>query len=258
VFGAFIEMKITKNHVSNLIVRIRDSEIKVSILVLFFFGLLILCLDWKFGINFSDIQVEAHGLIMDVFVFGILILWINKIRDRHNLRLRYHEKIDDFRDWKSDEAKYRILGTIKRLARLGEKIFDVNRAYLWGIHLENISFEDSNFNCTNLTEAYISNCSFKRVDFTGASLAKANIVRCLFYDCKLDRANFFDVILHEIDFLGSDLTHFDQSNNLDKARKIYNPKNLDDNLFALIKDKRPDLLEKPIGGYVRFLTDDKD
>lgn len=250
-------MKLIKNHIGNLVKKIRDSEIAVSLLVFFLIGLLIVYFDWKFGIKFSDIQVEAHGLIMDVFVFGILILWINMIRDRHSLRIRYHEEIDDFRDWKSNEAKYRILGIIKRLARLGEKRIDVNRAYLPGIHLENYSFEDSNFNCTNLTEAYISNCSFNRVDFTGASLAKATIVRSAFYDCKLDTANFVDVILHEIDFLGSDLIHFDQSNNLDKARKIYNPKNLDDSLLALIKDKRPDLLEKP-GVYVRFLADDRE
>lgn len=193
---------------------------------------------------------------MDIFVFGILILWINKIRDRKILKLRYHEEIDDFRDWKSNEAKYKILANIKRLSRLNEKKIDVNRAYLAGIYLQNLSFENSNFNCTNLTEAFISDCSFKRVDFTGASFAKASIVRSVFYKCKIDRANYFDTILHEVDFSGSDLTHFDQSNNLDKARKIYNPKNLDDNLMALIRNKRPDLLEKP-NGYVRFLSDGK-
>ncbi len=245
------------DYTRSLVIRIRDSEIAISISIFVIILLILIWLDNKSTIGFNDILIQAHGLPMNIFVFGILILWFNKLRDRYNLKLRYHDEIDDFRDWKSNEAKYRILANIKRLSRVGEKRIDVNRAYLPGIYLENYSFEDSNFNCTNLTEAYISNCSFKRVDFTGASLAKATIVRSKFYDCKLDRANFFDVILHEIDFLGSDLTHFDQSNNLDKARKIYNPKNLDDNLLALIKDKRPDLLEKP-GFYVRFLADDRE
>jgi hypothetical protein len=239
-----MEMKIA-NPLRSLFIRIRDSEIAVSCLVFVFIGSLLVWLNYKFGISFSDIQVEAHGLLMDVVVFGILILWINKVRDWHNLRLRYHEESDDFRDWKSDEAKYRILGSIKRLVRLGERRIDVNRAYLSGIHLENFSFEDANFNCTDLSEAYISGCSFKRVDFTGASFAKATIRCSSFYGCKLDSTNFFDVILYDVDFAGSDLAHFDQSNNLDKARVIYNPKNLDESLWSLIRDKRPDLLEKP-------------
>jgi hypothetical protein len=236
--------------------RIRDSEICVPIFLFVIIVLILIWLDTKYPIKFNDILIQAHSLPMDILVFAILIIWINKRRDRHNLKLLYHAQIEDVRDWKSNEAKYRIMANIKRLSRLGEKRVDVNRAYLPGIHLENYSFEDSNFNCTNLTEAYISNCSFKRVDFTGASLAKANIVHSAFYDCKIDRANFFDAILHEIDFLGSDLVHLDQSNNLDKARKIYNPKNLDDNLLALIKDKHPDLLEKP-SCYVRSLADDR-
>lgn len=225
--------------------KICESEITVSLLFFILIGLLIIFLDYEYGFQLSNIQIQAHALLMNILVFGILILWINKIRDRHNLRIRYHEEIDDFRDWKADEAKFRILGSIKRLVKLGEKIIDVNRAYLSGVWLENYSFEDSNFNCTNLSDAHISGCTFKRVDFTGASFANANIVRSSFHECKLDRANFVGVVLFEIDFAGSDLIHFDQLNNLDTAHVIYNPMNLDETLLNLIKEKRPDLLKKP-------------
>ncbi len=225
--------------------KILESEITVPILFFTLIGLLLIFLDYKYGFQLSNIQIQAHTLLMNILVFGILILWINKMRDRHNLRLRYHEEIDDFRDWKADEAKFRILGSIKRLVKLGEKKIDVNRAYLSEAWLENYFFEDSNFNCTNLSDAYISGCTFKRVDFTGASFANANIVRSSFHECKLDKANFVGVVLFEVDFAGSDLIHFDQSNNLDKAHVIYNPMNLDETLLNLIKEKRPDLLKKP-------------
>ncbi len=225
--------------------KICESEITVTLLLFALLGLLLIFLDYNYGFQLSILQVQAHVVLMNILVFGILILWINKIRDRHNLRLRYHEEIDDFRDWKADEAKFRIFGSIKRLVKLGEKKIDVNRAYLSGVWLENYSFEDSNFNCTNLSDAHISGCTFKRVDFTGASFANTSIVRSSFHECKLDRANFVGVILFEIDFAGSDLIHFDQSNNLDKAHVIYNPMNLDETLLNLIKEKRPILLKKP-------------
>ncbi len=231
--------------------KILESEITVSLLLFTLLGLLLLFLDYKYGFQWRNIQIQAHTLLMNILVFGIFVIWVNKIRDRHNLKLRYHEEIENFRDWKADEAKYRILGSIKRLLKLGEKKIDVNSAYLSGVRLENYSFEDSNFFCTNLSDAFISGCTFKRVDFTGASFTNANIVRSSFHKCKLDRANFFGVVLFEIDFAGSDLIHFDQSNNLDKAHVIYNPMNLNEILLNLIKEKRPDLLKKP-GAMVKI------
>ena len=83
------------------------------------------------------------------------------------------------------------------------------------------------------------------MDFTGASLARATIVRSSFVDCRIDRANYFDVILLNVDFKGSDLSHFDKSNNLHSARVIHGSKNLNDQLLKIIQTKKPELLEKP-------------
>ena len=166
----------------------------------------------------------------------------NKKRD---LIRHYHEEIEDFRDWKSEEATYRILGNIKRLHRLGETTFDLNRCNLSGIHLRGLTLKSSNLNCINLSNSHISDCEFENVDFTGASLAKATIVRSSFIGCKIDRANYFDAILLNVDFRDSDLSHFDESNNLHKARVIHGSKNIDDQLLQVIHTKNPELLEKP-------------
>jgi len=175
------------------------------------------------------------------FTFQIVI----ETKRKPNLIRHYHEVIEDFRDWKSEEATYRILANVKRLSRLGETAFDLNRCNLSGIHLKGLTMKNSDLNCIDLSNSYISDCLFENVNFKGAKLSKATIVRSSFINCKIDRANYFDAILLNVDFKGSDLSHFDVSNNLHKARVIHGSKNLNDQLLKIIQTKKPELLEKP-------------
>jgi len=189
----------------------------------------------NYFVIFACLALVAH--------FGFhIFMESNKKRD---LILHYHEEIEDFRDWKSEEATYRILGNVKRLSSLGETTFDLNRCNLSGIHLKGLTMKNSDLNCIDLSNSHISDCKFVNVDFTGASLAQATIVRSSFVDSKIDRANYFDVILLNVDFKGSDLSHFDESNNLHKARVLHGSKNLNDQLLQIIQTKNPELLEKP-------------
>ena len=233
----------------------KSSELAISFLVAGVAVALVAWLDYRYGISWSDVQVEAHGLLMDIFVFGILILAFNKARETRNLTRHYHEEIEDFRDWKSDEAKYRILGNIKRLDRLGERHFDLNRCYLDGAWLEGLDLNDSELNCINLSNAYISNCCFKNVNFKGAQFSKATIRCSSFINCQMDAANYFDAVLYKVDFAGSDLRHFDESNNLHKVRSIYKPRNLNSELLDTIQTQQPKLLETPTFRTMNRWTD---
>jgi hypothetical protein len=77
-----------------------------------------------------------------------------------NLISNYHEEIDDFRHWKSEESTYRILGDIKRLSKLGETKFDLNSCPLSGIHLKGLHMKNSDLNCVDLSNSYIAECVF--------------------------------------------------------------------------------------------------
>ena len=233
----------------------KSSELAISLLVAAIAIVFVAWLDYRYGINWSDVQVEAHGLLMDIIVFGILILAFNKAREIRNLKRHYHEEIEDFRDWKSDEAKYRILGNVKRLTRLGEKHFDLNRCYLKNGWLENLELDESDLNCVNLSDAYISNCRFKNVNFRGAKFDRATIRCSSFIECKIDSANYFDAILYQVDFSGSDLSCFDESNNLHMARSIYEPENLNPTLLDKIQKQKPELFEKPTFNTMNRWTD---
>jgi len=233
------------NKINKLYTWIISSELTVFVSLLIFSCLIIVSLDWFNKINVDDVQVEAHGFLMDIIVFGVLLSIFRKFRDKSDRIKRYKEEIEDFRDWKSDESKYRILGNVKRLSSLGVKNFDLNRCYLKGVILENLVFKDSDLNCVDLANADISNCSFENVDFRGAQFCKANIRRSSFTSCQINSANFYDVVLYEVDFNKSDLLDFNVSNNLHRARVLYKPMNMNESLYQQIKEKKPDLLEKP-------------
>ena len=120
-------------------------------------------------------------VVVSIFlVIGLIFQFIIEAKRKPNLISNYHEEINDFRDWKSEEAAYRILGDIKRLSRLGETTFDLNRCNLSGIHLKGLKMKNSNLNCIDLSNSHISDCSFENVNFSGANLAKATIVSSSF------------------------------------------------------------------------------
>ncbi len=63
----------------------------------------------------ENVFVKAHGMLFDILVIGILILFLSKLAEKRIANQRYLDEIDDFRDWESDEAAHRIAGNIRRL-----------------------------------------------------------------------------------------------------------------------------------------------
>jgi hypothetical protein len=122
--------------------RILSSKIGLFVL------LAILCLIIMIGSDFMDnefsyhdILVEFHGLVFDLFIFGIILTIYESLKSKkeklelkENKRLvlieRYKEEINDFRFWKSEEAFYRIRGLVKRLVDLGEEKINLSHCYL--------------------------------------------------------------------------------------------------------------------------------
>lgn len=62
----------------------------------------------------ENILVEAHGMLLDIFVIGVIILMLNQMGEKQRTIQRYQDEIDDFRKWESEEAAHRIAGNIKK------------------------------------------------------------------------------------------------------------------------------------------------
>jgi hypothetical protein len=98
---------------------------------------------YGYGGNFlENILVEAHGMLLDILVIGIFILWLNRSGEKLLEVRRYLEEIDDFRGWDSDEAGYRIAGNVKRLNRNG-----ITNVQLEECHLVKVNLSSTNLRC---------------------------------------------------------------------------------------------------------------
>ena len=260
-----------------------EKPILTSAIVLAVVTVLVTGLSLKFYINDFDsfwpqLLIEAHGMIFDIAVIGILLFWLNKNGETRQRIKTYKDEIDDFRLWESEEAAFRTVGNLKRLNR--NQIYEINlvNCYLIKTNLNyvnlkgsnlnsaNISnsslietnlentrlnqtnLENSNLNQANLNSSYASGANFKdafliKTQLEGAFLIKANFRNAFLMEANLQNsylmgANFENASLYKADLRGAKGLTIDQ---LAKAKTLYLAK-FDDEIFDQIKITIPELI----------------
>src|SRR5690606_40722404 len=107
-----------------------------------------------------QVLAEAHGMIFDIAVIGILIFWLNKNGETRQRIRTYKDEIDDFRLWESEEAAFRTVGNIKRLNR--HKIYEINlvNCYLTRTNLNYVNLSGSNLNSSHVSQPTLIDSNF--------------------------------------------------------------------------------------------------
>jgi BTB/POZ domain-containing protein KCTD9 len=240
-----------------------ENPILTASLVLLLLAILVFGLSLNYYINefesfWTQILAEAHGMLFDIAVIGILLFWLNRNGETRQRIRTYKDEIDDFRLWESDEAAFRTVGNIKRLNR--HNIFEINlvkchlartnlnyvnltgsnmnsanfsNSTLIETNLENTrlnqtNFENSNLNQANLNGAYASGANFKdafliKSQFENAFLIKANLCNAYLMEanmkgCYLMGADFENASLYKADLRGAKGLTIEQ---LAKAKTLY-------------------------------------
>lgn len=190
--------------------------------VIFFFIALILStflvgfIDFRLG-NFKDenflanVLVEAHGMLMDIFLLGLILSIYDTIREDKQKIERYQEEIDDFRGWLEAEAMHRILGNMKRLNRLGVSKIDLYACNLQGAYYAGANLEEARmwhivinhaiFWYANLKKASLFKSQLKGTDLKGANLTSAFLVEANFEGAKLEGVTLDNAIVSEVDWI---------------------------------------------------------
>jgi hypothetical protein len=251
------------------------------VLVLVTFVVLSLSLPYylrDFDTFIQQILAEAHGMIFDIAVIGILIFWLNQNGEIRQRIRTYKDEIDDFRLWESEEAAFRTVGNIKRLNR--HKIHEINlvnchlprtnlnyvnlagsnlnssnisqstliEANLENARLNQTNFENSNLNQAILKGAYASGAIFKdafliKAQFEGAFLIKANfnnafLMEANLQNCYVMGADFENASLYKADLRGAKGLSVEQ---LSKVKTLYLAK-FDDEILEQLKTSLPELV----------------
>src|SRR5690349_7591728 len=270
--------------ISEVFNSIIEKPLLTSTLVLVFVTVLVVGLSLKYHITEFDsfvgqVLAEAHGMIFDIAVIGILIFWLNQNGEIRQRIRTYKDEIDDFRLWESEEAAFRTVGNIKRLNR--HKIHELNlvncylprtnlnyanlagsnlnssnvsqssliEANLENARLNQTNFENSNLNQAILRGAYASGANFKdafliKTQFENAFLIKANFNNAFLMEanlqgCYLMGADFENASLYKADLRGAKGLTIEQ---LSKVKTLYLAK-FDDEILSQIKTSLPELVD---------------
>jgi BTB/POZ domain-containing protein KCTD9 len=260
-----------------------EKPLLTSTIVLVIVAILVICLSLPYYIRDFDtfiqqVLAEAHGMIFDIAVIGILLFWLNQNGDIRQRIRTYKDEIDDFRLWESEEAAFRTVGNIKRLNR--HKIHEINlvncylprtnlnyvnlagsnlnsanvcqssliEANLENARLNQTNFENSNLNQANLKSAYASGANFKdafliKSQFENAFLIKASFSNAFLMEanlrnCYVMGADFENASLYKADLRGAKGLTVDQ---LSKVKTLYLAQ-FDDDILVQIKTNLPELV----------------
>jgi BTB/POZ domain-containing protein KCTD9 len=260
-----------------------EKPLLTSTIVLVVVAVLVIAVSFPYYLddfeNFiPQILAEAHGMIFDIAVIGILIFWLNQNGEIRQRIRTYKDEIDDFRLWESEEAAFRTVGNIKRLNR--HKIHEINlvncylprtnlnyanltgsnlnsanvsqssliEANLENARLNQTNFENSNLNQANLKGSYASGANFKdafliKSQFENAFLIKANfnnafLMEANLQNCYLMGADFENASLYKADLRGAKGLSVEQ---LSKVKTLYLAR-FDDEILEQIKTNLPELV----------------
>ena len=272
---------------TNRIKKYYDELIQKPILTSFIvFGMLtilILALSMPYYLNdfstiYMNVLAEAHGMLFDILIIGILLFWLRQIGEEKQRISQYIDEIDDFRMWESNEAAFRHVGNIKRLNRHSIYNLDLVGCYLKKTNLSGINlnssnlntanlsnsmliesnlsktrmnqtnFENANLNHANLTESFASGTNFKdafmiKSNLSGAFLIKADfengfLMEANLSNCSLAEANFENANLYKANFTGATGLTVEQ---LSKAKSLYLA-SFDPDLQVQLEEHFPDLI----------------
>ncbi len=260
-----------------------ERPLLTASLVLAGVSVLVISLSIKYYIaDFSSfwpqILAEAHGMIFDIAIIGILLFWLNQSGEiRQRIRF-YRDEIDDFRLWESDEAAFRTVGNIKRLNR--HKIQEINlvncflaRTNLNYVNLKGSNLNSANFSSSSLIETNLENTRLNQTNFensnlnqailkgayaSGANFKDAFLIKAQFENAFLIKTNFKNAFLMEANLSGSYLMGADFENaslykadlrgakgltleQLTKAKTLYLAK-FDDEILEQVKTTIPELV----------------
>src|SRR5215204_290162 len=192
-----------------------EKPLLTSTLVLVIVTVVVIGLSLKYYLTDFDnfipqILAEAHGMIFDIAVIGILIFWLNQNGEVRQRIRTYRDEIDDFRLWESEEAAFRTVGNIKRLNR--HKIHEINlvNSYLARTNLNYVNLSGSNLNSANISnssliETNLENTRLNQTNLENSNLNSANLKSAyasgaLFKDAFLIKSQFEGAFLIKTNF----------------------------------------------------------
>lgn len=167
--------------------------------------------DKSFWENFL---VEMHGIVFELSIVGVLIIWLDSKRSKSNDIARLREDLDDFSTLDFPEINVKKLGHIKRLNAHKIKDIDVQNLILNHLKVKGVSIEGTRLIGLKIIEGSVINCLFNSVKMRSSNFQGSTLKGTSFIKCDLLKNDFTNTICKGVNFSGSCLerANFTNSN----------------------------------------------
>jgi BTB/POZ domain-containing protein KCTD9 len=159
---------------------------------------------------YENILVEAHGMLFDILILGVLLYWMNKFGEKHREIEKLKDELHYYCEYNQPEATFHVSKIIRQLNKLGVYDITLVRVFLEEASLLGNTFDGSKFIGNWLNKAFFhtgefTNCSFVKSECVFTNFTEAELSFCKFIDCDLNMADFTDASLHKVEFTDCNL-----------------------------------------------------
>ncbi|MEL6717488.1 MAG: pentapeptide repeat-containing protein [Bacteroidota bacterium] len=200
-------MKPIKTHLTQLGNWLASSKVRFFTIIGILLALLLLLLDYRNGFDWTGIQVEAHGMLFDIILFGILLTVYETITSRQRQVKSYMDQLESFRDWYGEEAAFRVKYIVDELNKLGVSDLTLENLHLGKLNKELVEDQRKRGNRIScLADADILNIDLQKANLKKSIFKEANLTGANFEKADLSFADFENAFLPGSNFDGVDLT----------------------------------------------------
>jgi hypothetical protein len=211
-----------------------DNQMKTAVLIFVFvaFVVFFITADWGWvsgkifpnttiGLYNRDfwenVLVEMHGMVVELAVVGILLVWLDGRRDKKQKLSQCREDLKNYAKLDFPEAHLKKIGILKTLVLAGEKGLDARYLHLSGRNLSDINIINWNMIGLKVNDGKLEASRFDGVDARSSNFVKCKIKNVTFeggslYRCKFEGAKLRQVLFKSVRIEKAEFTHCDMPN----------------------------------------------
>jgi uncharacterized protein YjbI with pentapeptide repeats len=158
---------------------------------------------------FENVLVEAHGMILDIAILGVVLLWFEKRGNLVQLVAKNKKAIAYLKFYRGVDASFRVYEAVRTLQEMKCKTIDLPNANLADLQIQELSLEKSNLQNCNFSRSILEKCDFVDCEADAAIFIDAKLKQTKFLRTKLRRAKFINAKLNGCDFTNAEITNGD-------------------------------------------------
>lgn len=153
----------------------------------------------------ENVLVEAHGLVFDIFLIGLVLVWMDSHRQKRESIKLNQEGLLDLNTFVDEIYQKRKINMIKRLNENEVYKIDVTDLTFYDIEIKAAKFINSRLFGLKLSQCKIFHLDIQSSKLNSANFSCSSLKKSQILDSNLNNANFSEAKLIGINCQKSDL-----------------------------------------------------